>query len=87
MSLFLASLSDSYISFYVDNENEAKSLLLYLNTKFSNKILSIRKVSQGIKGDTCKWIPMVPFDREWTDEMLYEYFNLTQEEIEIIEKC
>lgn len=57
----------------------------YLNTNFANKLLSIRKISQHINPDTCKWIPMVPFDREWTDNQLYEYFNLTEEEINLIE--
>jgi len=77
-------ITDSYISFWVNNENEAKSLLSYLKTKFSNYLLGLRKVSQTVKGDTCKWIPMVPFDREWTDEKLFEYFNITEEEIKLI---
>lgn len=56
----------------------------YLNTKFSNFLLSLRKVSQSIKPDTCKWIPIVPFDREWTDELLLDYFNLTEEDRNIV---
>ena len=32
----------SYISFRVKNEDEAKSLLSYLDTKFANHMLSIR---------------------------------------------
>ena len=27
---------------------------------------------------------MVPFDREWTDDQLFDYFNLTEEERNII---
>ena len=27
---------------------------------------------------------MVPFDREWTDELLFEYFGLTEEERNIV---
>jgi len=77
-------VSDSYISFYTKTENEANSLLSYLKTKFANYFLSLRKISQTIKPDTCKWIPLVPFDREWTDEKLFEYFNLTDEEIKLI---
>ena len=33
---------------------------------------------------TLQWIPMVPFDREWSDELLFEYFNLNEEEIDLI---
>jgi len=76
--------NQSYIVFLVNTELESKSLLSYLNTRIVNKMLSIRKISQDIKPDTCKWIPIVPFDREWTDELLIEYFNLSDDEKEII---
>lgn len=77
-------ISDAYISFRTNSENEAKSLLSYLKTSFANYLLSIRKISQDIKPDTCKWIPMVPFDREWTDELLFDYFNLAEDEKKLI---
>lgn len=76
--------SGSYIAFVLDSEKECQSLLSYLDAKFANYLLSLRKISQHIKPDTCKWIPMVPFDREWTDEQLFDYFNLTEEERNII---
>ena len=76
--------TDTYLSFKVSSFEESISLLSYLNTKFSNFLLSLRKVSQDIKPDTCKWIPLVPFDREWTDELLFEYFNLSEEERNIV---
>jgi site-specific DNA-methyltransferase (adenine-specific) len=64
---------------------ECLSLITYLGTKLANKMLSLRKISQHINLDTLKWVPLVPFDREWTDEQLYEYFKLTEEEIKHIE--
>lgn len=76
--------NQSNIAFIVNSEKEAQSLKSYLSTKFANKLLSFRKITQDIKPDTCKWIPMVPFDREWTDEKLFEYFNLTEEEKKLI---
>ena len=76
--------SGSYIWFPFSTEKECLSLKYYLETKFSKYLLSLRKISQHIKPDTLKWIPMVPFDREWTDEQLFEYFDLTEEEIELI---
>lgn len=86
---FIASpgevLSGSYIWFLVKSESEAKSLLSYLNTKFANKLLSIRKISQHIKPDTCKWIPLVPLNQNWTDEKLFELFGLTEMEKKIID--
>lgn len=70
--------TDSYISFRVNNEEEAKSLLSYLETKFANHMLSIRKISQDISENTCKWIPLVPLDRIWTDDKVCEYLKIEQ---------
>ena len=68
----------SYISFRVANEEEAKSLLSYLETKFANHMLSIRKISQDISENTCLWIPLVPLDRIWTDEAVCEHLDIEQ---------
>ena len=70
--------TDSYISFRVNNEDEAKSLLSYFETKFVNHMLSIRKISQDISENTCKWIPLVPLDRTWTDDKVCEYLKIEQ---------
>ena len=77
--------TDSYISFKVNSETEADNLVIYLKTKFANFLLSLRKNTQDIKPDTCKYIPLVDLSISWTDEMLYKEFNLTQEEINLIE--
>src|SRR3989344_150385 len=62
----------SYISFKIKNDKEAKSLLSYLKCKLPNVILSLRKNSQDISENTCKWIPLLPLDREWTNKKIYE---------------
>jgi site-specific DNA-methyltransferase (adenine-specific) len=69
----------SYISFRVNTREEALSLLSYLDTKFANYMLSIRKISQDISENTCKWIPLVPLDRTWNDEKVCEYLNINQD--------
>jgi site-specific DNA-methyltransferase (adenine-specific) len=66
----------SYISFRCQSEYEAKSLLSYLETKFANYMLTIRKISQHINGDVCKWIPLVPLDRIWSDKLVCQYFAI-----------
>jgi site-specific DNA-methyltransferase (adenine-specific) len=68
----------SYISFRVNNEEEAKYLLSYLDTKFANHMLSVRKISQHINGDVCKWIPLVTLDRIWNDDTVCEYLKIEQ---------
>lgn len=78
------SCSYGYITFLINSKQEAESLLSYMNTEFCNFFLSLRKKTQDINPGTCQWIPMVPFDREWNDKMLFEYFGLTDKEKEII---
>jgi site-specific DNA-methyltransferase (adenine-specific) len=68
--------SGSYISFKVNSEEEAKSLLSYMKCQFANHLLSVRKVSQIINKDTCKWIPLVPLDRMWNDDTVCEYLKI-----------
>ena len=76
--------SETYISFSVKTEQEANSLLSYMKCRLPNMLLSIRKISQNISKDTCKWIPMPPLNRIWTDDDVYKHFNLLQEDIELI---
>jgi hypothetical protein len=73
--------TDSYIAFKVNNEDEAKSLESYLKCKLPNYMLSIRKISQDINENVCKWIPLVPLDREWDDKQVFEYFNIQESEL------
>ena len=76
--------SGSYISFGVQSEEEAKSLISYMKCKLPNFMLSLRKISQDISENTCKWIPLVPFNRYWTDKQIYDYFKLSQNDIQLI---
>jgi len=47
-------------------------------------MLSLRKSSQHNNEDVCKWIPLPPLTKEWTDEEVYKHFMLSEEEIKII---
>ena len=74
----------SYISFKVSNEEEAKSLLSYMKCRLPNFMLSLRKPSQDISESTCKWIPLPPLNKEWTDEEVYRHFKLSEDDIKLI---
>jgi site-specific DNA-methyltransferase (adenine-specific) len=76
----------SYISFNLNSENEAKSLLSYMKCKLPNFMLSLRKISQDISESTCKWIPLPPLNKDWTDEEVYKYFELLKDEIKLIKE-
>ena len=74
----------SYISFKVSNENEAKSLISYMKCRLPNFMLSLRKMSQHSNESTCKWIPLPPLNKEWTDDEVYNYFKLSEDDIKLI---
>ena len=74
----------SYISFKVSNEDEAKSLISYIKCRLPNFMLSLRKMSQHSNESTCKWIPLPPLNKEWTDEEVYKHFKLSEDDIKLI---
>jgi len=75
----------SYVQFKINTKEEADNLLSYMKTKLPNFMLSLRKNSQLISASTCKWIPLPPLNRKWTDEKIYKYFKLSDEDIKLIE--
>ena len=74
----------SYISFHIKNKKEAKSLLSYLQCKLPNLMLNLRKISQDTSGKTCKWIPLPPLNRKWTNKKIYKYYKLDENDIKLI---
>lgn len=68
--------TQSYIVFEVDSLDEAVSLASLLDCKLVNFLLGIRKFSQHINPDTCKWIPLLPLDKIYNDDILYDIYEL-----------
>jgi hypothetical protein len=58
-----------------------------MKCRLPNFMLSLRKISQHVNGDTCKWIPLPTLDKIWCDVDIYEYFNLTRKDINLIEEA
>lgn len=73
--------------FTSDNENEIKSFISYINTKLVAFLMLI--TLNGlivINNETFRFVPAPEaFDHIFTDQELYEKYNLTAEEINIIE--
>lgn len=75
---------------------EAESCLKYIKTKFVRSMLGVLKVTQDNNKDVWKFTPLQDFSEksniDWSksiseiDKQLYEKYNLTQEEIDFIEK-
>ena len=86
--LFIASpgeiCTQTYCFFDLNSKEECLSLETYLKTNFIKYLIKIRKVKQDVTSKIFDLIPIVPFDREWTDEILFEYFGLTDEEKKLI---
>lgn len=74
-----------YIS--VNSIEEADNLISYLNSKLIKFIIPVLKgTSVTNSKDVFSKIPFVNIDHKWTDAELYDYFNLTEEEIDYIEE-
>lgn len=79
-----------------ESENEALGCLKYIKTKFARTLLGTLKATQHNPRDTWANIPNQDFtnqsDIDWNksireiDQQLYTKYNLTEEEIEFIEK-
>lgn len=46
---------------------------------------SLAKSSHDAPRSTYRFVPVVDFNEEWTDEKLYNKYNLNQDEIDLIE--
>lgn len=77
--------TQTFIAFWLDSEDEARSLQSYYRTKFFRFIVSLRKITQDALKQTYSWVPMQTWNKEWTDKELYKKYNLSKDEIEYIE--
>jgi len=77
--------TQSFLAFWVANEEEARSLESYLRTKFFRHLVSLRKLTQHALRSTYSWVPVQAWGREWTDKALYTKYKLTKEEIDYVE--
>ena len=72
--------TQSFLFFYVGASGEAQSLQSYYTTRFFRFLASLRKITQDATHSTYTWVPMQTWDRNWTDEALYEKYGITAKE-------
>ena len=58
----------------------------YIETKFFRFLVRARKTTQNGARGVYQFVPLQDFNKSWTDEELYKKYELTQEEIDYIEK-
>ena len=63
----------------------AGRLLDYVKTRFFRFLLSLCTPTQDTTRKCFAFVPSLPLDRIWNDEILYDYFDLTDQEIAHIE--
>jgi hypothetical protein len=74
-------------SYGFNTEQEAVNFLNYLKTDFARFSLLLSKFNSDLANrPAMKSVPYLGFTQEWSDEKLYKEFNITQEEIEFINK-
>ena len=69
-----------------DTEEEANGLKSYMKTKLFRFLLLQALTSINISKEKFELIPVIDFNKEISDEILYKKYNLTKEEIDLIEK-
>ncbi len=67
-----------------DSEDEANLFARYLRTRFVRFLISLRKNTQHLYSERFAFVPNLPMDREWTDEMLYRQYDITKDQIAFI---
>lgn len=67
------------------SEEEASNLIKYMKTKFFRFLVLQRKITQDQTAKIFKFVPNLPMDQTWTDEKLYERYDITPAEQKFIE--
>jgi len=80
----LPETSTRFFSF--ETLEEAENFKSYLKTYFARFCLSIAKFDRSINPITLTTTPYLDFKTNWTDELLFEKFNITKQEQEFIFK-
>jgi site-specific DNA-methyltransferase (adenine-specific) len=69
-----------------DTEEEARNCFSYVVTKFFRFLIAVRSSAQDLARSAYSFVPLQDFSEAWTDEKLYKRYQLSDEEIAIIEK-
>lgn len=69
-----------------DEKSEAESVLSYLSCRLTRFLILLHKPSQDTTRKVYTFVPVQDWKKKWTDVELYERYNLTNDEIEFIEK-
>jgi site-specific DNA-methyltransferase (adenine-specific) len=66
-------------------ERAAQSFASYYRTRFFRFLVSLRKITQHALRSTYSWVPEQSWNRVWTDQLLYEKYGITRDEVAFID--
>lgn len=67
------------------SRQEAENFVIYIKTRLFRFLVSLRKITQDATSKVYSFVPDLPMDQVWTDEKLYERYDITQAEQKFIE--
>lgn len=67
------------------SESNAQSFASYYRTRLFRFLVSLRKITQHALRSTYSWVPQQEWDQRWTDELLYEKYDIAPDEVKFIE--
>jgi len=68
-----------------DSRTAAESVLSYLSCRLARFLILLHKPSQDTTRKVYTFVPTQPWDRDWTDAVLYEKYGITDDEVAFIE--
>lgn len=78
--------SQTFLYAAFDSQDIAKNFITYLETKFFRILVSASKISQDLPAKAYRFVPVLDLSKPWKDEELYAKYQLSDEEINFIEK-
>ena len=67
-----------------ETEEEALNLKSYAETRTFRFLVSLLSFSQDITRERFRYVPLIDFTKSWNDEMICEYFGITEDEFKFI---
>jgi len=67
-----------------ETEEEALNLKSYAETRTFRFLVSLLSFSQDITREKFRYVPLIDFTKSWNDEMVCEYFGITEDEFKFI---
>lgn len=77
--------TETYIVIKTFNtKDEANNFYSYIKTRFFRFMVLMRKVTQDTTAKVYSFVPDLPMNQEWTDEKLFERYDITPDEQDYI---